>query len=140
MNFSLFSSRWLQKALPKHPQDSPRPSLGPPRQPRHILRHENSAPLRVRETPPRNGVGRKLPRRQNQRNLPATHLVSAVSSLPALLPPQHGSLQGKVSRWFRECLEASLAFNADYVNKFKMPRGIISRRILGKRIKMISEI
>lgn len=65
--------------------------------------------------------------------------MSSVSSLPALLPAQHGFIQGQISRCIRECLETSLAFNEDYVNKFKMPRGIISESLgMRKRIKMPS--
>lgn len=88
----------------------------------------------MREASARNGMGREFARRSHQWNLPAAHLVSPVSKVPALLSAEHGFVQGKISRWTRECLEASLASNEDYVNKLEMSRGIISE----KRIKIPS--
>lgn len=121
--------RWFSKTLLKYSQDDARSSLRPSRQSRHIVRHENPSALRVRETSAWNRVGREHTWRQNQRNLLAAHLMSSVPSLSALLPAQHGSVQGQISRCFGKRLETSLAFNEDYANKLKMPRGIISKRL-----------
>jgi len=80
------TARRMSAAVPVHPEDAPRPPPGPRRQPGHVLPHEDFASVRVREAPPGDGVGRVLPRRQDQRHSPAAHLVPPVSTMSSLLP------------------------------------------------------
>lgn len=53
--------RWLPEKMLKCAQDTQGPAPGPARQPGNQLSHQNSAVVRVRKTPTRNGMGRIVP-------------------------------------------------------------------------------
>lgn len=63
----------------------------------------------MRETSQGDGVGRIVPGRQDQRDPIATHLLSAVQTLPALLPAVAGSLPRQTARLARERRQTGLA-------------------------------
>lgn len=118
--------------LPQHPQDAPRSPPRSPRQSCHLLPHENPSAVRMREASTRNGMGGQLPGRSHQRHLHATDLVSAVPSVSALLPAQHGPVQGQVAWSTRECCEAGVATVTDYADEQPQPGGTVVKLKYGE--------
>lgn len=112
--------------MPEYSEDHARSSLGPARKSRDFLPPEDSPTLRVRETSARDGMGRDSDCRSDQWNIPAIDLVPAVSSVSALLPAQHGSLQGQVTGRTGECCEASVAPHQDHAHQFQVPGGVVN--------------
>lgn len=117
--------RELSSALSEHSEDPSWSPLGPPRQPSDLVPHEDAALVRMRKASPRDGVGGERDRRPNQRDLLAAHLVPAMPSLSALLPAQHGPLQGQITWSAGECGQTGLAPHEDYVNQFEVSRGTV---------------
>jgi hypothetical protein len=110
----------MPTALSQYFENFTRPPPRPARQPGDILRHENPAAVRMRKASARNGMGRKLSGRSHQRHLFAADLVSAVPTMSALLPAQHGPVQGQVAGCSGECLQASVAADPNHVDEFTM--------------------
>lgn len=54
---SRFPSRWMPEKMSEHIEDTPRSAFGSAGQSSHILCDEDTTPLRMRETSPRNGMG-----------------------------------------------------------------------------------
>jgi len=77
--------RWLPEKMLKCAQDAQGPAPRPSRQSGNQLPHQNSAVVRVRKTPTRNGMGRIVPERPHQRHTATTHLLSSVPTVSALL-------------------------------------------------------
>lgn len=95
--------------MSQHPENPARSAPGPAGQSGHLVHHENPAAVRVREAPARNGVGRELYGRPDQRYLPAADLVFAVPPMSALFPAQYGPVQGEVPGGAGKRLQAGLA-------------------------------
>lgn len=77
--------RRVPEKVLKRAQDAQGPAPGPARQPGNQLPRQNSAVVRVRETPTRNGMGRIVPERPHQRHTAAAHLLSSVPTVSTLL-------------------------------------------------------
>lgn len=117
-----FAAGRLPAPLSQHPQDTARPSSGPPREPRHLLPCQDASAVRVREASPRDRVGRGVPRRPHQRDPAAADLVSAVPSLSTLLPAQPRLVQGQVAVGARERGQAGVASHARAPHQHAQPR------------------
>lgn len=98
----------LQEEVFEHTEDFEGQAPGPAGESCYFVSHEDVAVVRMRETPARNWMGGVVHRRQDQRHLPATDLVSAVQTLSALFPAQLGSIQGEVAECVGECFETSM--------------------------------
>lgn len=79
----------------------------------------------MRKASTRNGMGGQLPRRSHQRHLHATHFVSAVPSVSALLPAQHGPVQGQVAGGAGERRQAGVATAADNADEQPKSGGVV---------------
>lgn len=75
-----------------------RPTLGSAGSAYKCLPFEDFAALRVRETPARVRMGWSLPRWPHQRHPSTAHIMSSVSPMSALFPPESGLIQRKVSQ------------------------------------------
>lgn len=78
--------------------------------------------VRVRETPPRNGVGRVVFGRSNQRHSTAVDIVSAVSTVSALLPAVAGSVPRQTAGFPGKRRQTGLAPYTRTLNQFSFTR------------------
>lgn len=118
--------------MPQHSEDAARPAPRSARQPSHIVRDEDTATVRVRKTSARDGVGRELYGRPDQRDLSAAHLLPAVSPMSSLLPAKHGPFQGQVTRCARKRLQAGLAVDTNHAHQLTLSRGAVKKPLRGR--------
>lgn len=110
----------------KHSENVTRSPFGHARQSRLIISHENIAAVRMWETSPGNGMGGQLFSRSNKWHFHATNILSAMSTMSALLSTKYGFVQREIAGIVRKCGENCMEAFTDYVNKYTMSGGALS--------------